>query len=132
MKYDNIDTFSKKIVDLISVGPGPSPPISKRHSCAVPYRELKDILERKKRLLTKNLFLLTIIDQLLQIWRKEYRKHSRCKCRIVASWEILIFNVFLDWRVPGSKIIKNILFGAAFARKVFYPYSSGTQWIRCY
>ena len=28
---------------------------------------------------------------------------------------------------PGGKIIENILFGAAFARKVFKPYTSGTQ-----
>ena len=32
----------------------------------------------------------------------------------------------------GRKIIENILFGAASARKVFWPYSSGTQWSRCY
>ena len=32
---------------------------------------------------------------------------------------------------PGSKIIENILFGAAFARKVFQPYSSGTRLSRC-
>ena len=29
---------------------------------------------------------------------------------------------------PGCKIIENILFGAALARKVFQPYSSGTQY----
>ena len=33
---------------------------------------------------------------------------------------------------PGGKIIENILFGAAFTRRVFWSYSSGTQWSRCY
>ena len=35
----------------------------------------------------------------------------------------------VDGRFNGSgrKIIENILFGAASARKVFWPYSSGTQ-----
>ena len=46
------------------------------------------------------------------------------------GYQVALCMYFLT--LPGSKIVENMLFGAAFARKVFLPYSSGTQGSRCY